>query len=531
MTPRNRSSKEEPPSLPPIPENTEAKYRSSQWNDDDDDDHVNNNDGDEDAEDMEEQGLYEKDNDVNNLREEENAIPSNDAARVNNHFRNKVGFGNNQGSNNDRSNDGDDIDNTASIESRRLDPGPFYVQSSVGDKWELTWPIWHMLPRNERRAIAAQHGMKSIGEFEEYMSLTRAVDESEMGMGIVGEGSLAAGSVGRERAAVEATGARTNGEEEDQVTSLASRLAGTSLDKGVDQFNRPGTLIEDEIDDSSVSSSEEDSAIAKSSDPTKDNQDNDLKNHLEAILRGGLPCILPDEILHKCFSYLPIDDHATLALVSPHWSRFTRCESLYKRLCQRIYLNQSKRKAMHVSRFGNSYRKMLQVRPRVRTGGGLYVLQYREVRKIQRDMWTEIPVGAILESIYYRYLYFFEDGRVMYALTHATPVEMIPRFMKMLIHGHESKDKWGVWGKYQLEKDVVRVWASHEWHDVCFQLRVIASNKVLQYDNGERGMFTTMALEKHMSSVSGNFEDESHDLVTYDIPSQCYFRFLRDRRL
>ena len=36
--------------------------------------------------------------------------------------------------------------------------GPIYVQStSFGDKWELSWPIWHMLPREERRAIATQH--------------------------------------------------------------------------------------------------------------------------------------------------------------------------------------------------------------------------------------------------------------------------------------------------------------------------------------------------------------------------------------
>ena len=175
---------------------------------------------------------------------------------------------------------------------------------------------------------------------------------------------------------------------------------------------------------------------------------------------------------------------------------------------------------------------MLESRPRIRTGGGLYVLKYQEVRKIQRDMWTEIPVGAILESVYYRYLYFFEDGLVMYALTHATPVEMIPRFSRMLLHGYGSKDKWGVWGRYQIRKDEVRVWVSQGWHDVCFQLRVIPSNKFLHYDNGDRGMFTTIALEKHMYSIRGNFdEDESRDLVQYDIPIHCYFRFLRDRRL
>ncbi len=101
----------------------------------------------------------------------------------------------------------------------------------------------------------------------------------------------------------------------------------------------------------------------------------------------------------------------------------------------------------------------------------------------------------------------------------------------MLRHGYGSKDKWGVWGRYQIKKDEVRVWASQAWHDVCFQLRVLQSNKPLYYDSGDHGTYTTMALEKHMSSASGNFEDDSYDLVKYDVPDSCYFRFLRDRRL
>ena len=139
----------------------------------------------------------------------------------------------------------------------------------------------------------------------------------------------------------------------------------------------------------------------------------------------------------------------------------------------------------------------------------------------------------VLVNVYYRYLYFFEDGRVMYALTHISPMEMIPRFSKMLLHGYGSKDKWGVWGRYQIKKDIVRVWASQAWTDVCFQLKVIKSNRVLHYDSGDKGVCTTMKLEDHMTSISSNFDDDSNDLVRYDLPSgeQSYFRFLRDRRL
>ncbi|KAL7544081.1 hypothetical protein ACHAXR_013512 [Thalassiosira sp. AJA248-18] len=478
--PRERDS-----SLPAVPEDSEAKLPSSTavWNDE--------------AEDREEQGLFERDNiAAGNENEEEGVVGSTTLATDSN-----------DGESNISGESGGGIE-----PEPRLDPGPFYVQTAAGDSWELTWPIWHMLPRNERRAIATQHGMKSIGEFEEYMSLTRAVDESE---GRVEElRSGVAGVANNDSAAVDA---ETAGNDSSPTTWQPPFILGGGEDD----------------DDSSVSSSEDnDPTSVKEAPDTSDNAgDIDLDNHLEMIRLGGLPCSIPDEILHKCFAYLPIDDHATLALVSPHWHRFTRCESLYRTLCERVYLNQSKRKTLHISRFGNSYRKMLELRPRVRAGGGLYVLKYQEVRKIQRDMWTDIPIGAVLESVYYRYLYFFEDGRVMYALTHATPMEMIPRFSNMLLRGVSVKDKYVVWGRYQLRKDVVRVWVSQDWHDVCFQLKVIPSNKVLQYDTSDKGMCTTIKLEKHMSSPSGNFEADSYDLVNYEIPDHCYFRFLKDRRL
>ncbi|KAL3809506.1 hypothetical protein ACHAXA_009742 [Cyclostephanos tholiformis] len=468
MSPRERDS-----TLPAIPENSEVKLGNSRWK---------NEEEDADAEDSEEQILFEQDNDNGDEGDFANS---------------EVDMTKNEGDVNDCH---EDVGSAA-----------LYVQSSRGDLWELTWPIWHMLPKNERRAIATKHGMKSIGEFEEYMILTRAVDDSGG-----------------------AEGANSNSQDIGLIDDGSpSGLVAASLNSPTTNWYPPfiGKVEEDDDIDESDSAVEDALPAAKSTHASVDTQTVDLEEHTEMIRLGGLPCSLPDEILQKVFSCLPIDDIATLALVSPHWSRFTRCETLYRTLCQRIYLNQSKRKTLHVARFGNSYRKMLEMRPRIRAGGGVYVLKYQQVIKYERDMFTEIPAGAILESVYYRYLYFFEDGRVMYALTHATPLEMIPRFSRMLLQGNGSKDKWGVWGRYQIAKDVVRVWVSHSWHEVCFQLRVIPSNRVFHYDSGDRGVCTTLALDMHLSSVSGNFDDDSQDLVKYEIPSNCYFRFLRDRRL
>ncbi|KAL7473218.1 hypothetical protein ACHAXS_013634 [Conticribra weissflogii] len=485
--------------LPPIPEHAEAVLRSQRQYDR------------EDAEDREEQGLFERDNaaassaSADPSGDQWDGIPLTTTAAAA-FYRD----------------DGQTDASTA--RPRSVASRPFYVASSPagGERWELTWPIWHMLPRDERRAIAAQHGYHAIGDFEEYMSLTRAVGESE--------------------------GGDANAATEDAaVDSLASTLEGASLLNNDDSIarGREGRLRLDDVDfsdklahfqrvDDDDDDQDDDDTLPSPTDQDETStstSSSTLQTHLETIQRGGLPCLLPDELLHKTFSYLPVDDHASLALVSPHWSRFTRSEALYKLLCQRIYLRQSKRKTLRVSRFQNSHRRMLELRPRVRTGGGLYVLKHAEVRKIQRDMWTEIPVGAVLESVYYRYLYFFEDGRAMYALTHASPAEMIPRFVRMAVRGRGSEDKWGVWGRYEVQKDEVRVWAAQSWQDVCFRLRVLRSNRMFHYDNGDRGVWTTMVLEDHMASGTGDFREQSADLVRFEIPENRYFRFLRDRRL
>lgn len=50
-------------------------------------------------------------------------------------------------------------------EHEELDSSPLWRKQEEG--WQLTWPIWHMLPRDERKELANKHGYKTIGEFEE----------------------------------------------------------------------------------------------------------------------------------------------------------------------------------------------------------------------------------------------------------------------------------------------------------------------------------------------------------------------------
>lgn len=219
------------------------------------------------------------------------------------------------------------------------------------ERWELTWPIWHMLPREERRSLAHKHGYTTIGEFEEFMILQRAVGDSA--------------HVPYENRLLYESSQNRPDVQLDKKSAAAKQVDADDDDGSVDDD------LDEEIENSRIASSDE--------LPTE-----------ELTKRGGKILILPDDMLHRVFDWLPVDTYAVLALVSPHWKSFTRTEAVYKRLCERLYLNQSMRRALHVSRFGNSYRTMLEKRPRVRAGGGVYVMKYARVRKIQRDMWTEV---------------------------------------------------------------------------------------------------------------------------------------------
>jgi F-box protein 9 len=244
---------------------------------------------------------------------------------------------------------------TEKVDDEDLGQSPMWQGEDEG--WELTWPIWHMLPRDERKALAHRHGYNTIGEFEEYMYLQRAVDQTE-------------------------TSQRPY--ENESIYTKAGPQPIESPPKKAPP--RRKSSVGDEGDEDSSGDEEPEISRMASSACTEDLS-------LEELMAiGGKILRLHDELLHQVFSWLPVDAYGTLARVSPHWKHLTRTESVYRRLCERLYLNQSKRRQLHVSHFRNSYRTMLEERPRVRAAGGCYVLKYSSVKKIQRDMWTEVSV-------------------------------------------------------------------------------------------------------------------------------------------
>jgi F-box protein 9 len=244
------------------------------------------------------------------------------------------------------------------------------------ERWELTWPIWHMLSRTERKTLALKHGYKTIGEFEEYMSLQAAVgDSSDFPAKPYDNKSIyPVPEIGKKSASSQDTAKQKEEQEEEDYHDDAKSESDEQLENEL------------RLEAQEIAAAEDLSAE-------------------ELLQIGGMILLLPDDMLHRVFEWLPVDSYGMLALVSPHWKSFTRTETVYKLLCERLYLNQSKKRQLHVSRFGNSYRNMLEKRPRVRAGGGVYVMKYCRIRKIQRDMWTEVCTmhGTVVVDMRWNY--------------------------------------------------------------------------------------------------------------------------------
>lgn len=144
------------------------------------------------------------------------------------------------------------------------------------------------------------------------------------------------------------------------------------------------------------------------------------------------------------------------------------------------------------------------------------------MKRIQRDMWCEIPVGAVLETVYYRYIYFQENGTVLYALSTAAPHEMVRRFLKILQTG--QKDRVAVPGTFVVKKNSVIILAEQEWQHVKLELTI-------QVDS-YWGRFGALSFDRHLTSKSGDFDESAwpNDIKEYNVPSEM-FRYLYDRRL
>jgi F-box protein 9 len=239
-------------------------------------------------------------------------------------------------------------------------------EKSSGQEWQLTWPIWHLLPHVERKRIASDYGM-SVGQFEEFASLQEAMGHSlptcKAAMGV------------------------NHPTSSDSLTHKAPRAVFIKEDQAEGGGNdiSPSPLLPSTLESN-----------AKTYDCMIliDNETNRTKKTTNSNTTQSslLLTMIPEDLIHKILAFLTVDTYGVCRRVCSLLEQMTTKEVSYKIRCERIYSNQTRsRGVMRMERWNYSYRNMWRNRPRVLTGGGLYLLKYSHIKPIQRDMWTEVP--------------------------------------------------------------------------------------------------------------------------------------------
>jgi hypothetical protein len=93
---------------------------------------------------------------------------------------------------------------------------------------------------------------------------------------------------------------------------------------------------------------------------------------------------------------------------------------------------------------------------------------------------------------------------------------------------HHHHDDIAVWGTFSVKRNQVVVTAQQSWHTVQLHMSIPTPHR---RRSSPHGRFGILALERHLSSKSGCFDEEiSRDLVEYKVPVEV-FRFVKDKRL
>jgi hypothetical protein len=244
-------------------------------------------------------------------------------------------------------------------------------RDAVANESEQGSSLWEKMQHSELAAAAAAAGMR-VSDYEAQQQLAQAIHES------TASDAPAETSAATEQVAVTAAAADD---------SEANMIVAADSDSDDD----------DDCDDTASSVSSIDPAAvvlattdaAADTEPSSEQPEEDRNIMLE----------LSDDALRRIMLYLEPEAIAQCCIVHRHWT-FGKDEGLCEELCRRIYLQQTRKHSLSVTRW-KSWRRMLINRPRLRTSG-MYILRHSHMKKPQIDMFTEIKRGTVLECIYYR---------------------------------------------------------------------------------------------------------------------------------
>lgn len=152
----------------------------------------------------------------------------------------------------------------------------------------------------------------------------------------------------------------------------------------------------------------------------------------ELHIEGGKWHGLPSDICDKIWYYIGASNIDMIGYISMASKQhiFRPTEACYRYFCEVVFVGQTSRGRLRIEKW-MSWRRMFILRPRLRTNG-FYCLRSLYSRAPNNDNFWEPKRTQSVEVIYFRYLRFFNNGSVLYALSTVEPHVMTRQLLSGL---------------------------------------------------------------------------------------------------
>ena len=234
------------------------------------------------------------------------------------------------------------------------------------------------------------------------------------------------------------------------------------------------------------------------------------------ISSGGNSCNiwfqLPQDITHKILEFLSDPDLlGAVTMIAKNW--IVPTEHHYQSICHSIYIDQSSKQLLNVSKFCGSWKNMLVNRPRVRLNG-FYSLQTAYWKPPSNDAFWEERRHEFIEVKFYRHVRFLRGKRVLYSLDNFQPNEVYTQLKNGLPIPKRIYE-----GSYCVIRDEVLIEIPTHYCIIKFKM------KIRDADDRYVGKYNVLRIVEHTSKAL--VDGDSGSEYQIKLPSNTDLLFYR----
>lgn len=217
---------------------------------------------------------------------------------------------------------------------------------------------------------------------------------------------------------------------------------------------------------------------------------------------------LPAEVVHKILSALHGEQLSALAQVSRDWRSFVYEPRHWEQLALRTWPFESRHSLEHRLYQYGTWRKMVQLRPRLRPNG-IYIVRNQFCKPSTRVMAAE-PIAPVFLVTYHRLFRFYCDGTVV-SLTTPEPLDIAyQRLKRWWKPAHNERDKaHPSKGRFEFDEETRRVSVTLPMTQAKYpNMREGTLFYQFSVDGTHPGSFNRLTLRDHYAVIDHDTEDK-----------------------